>query len=293
MEITKYHGCGNDFLIARDCPLSDAQKKQLVIALCDRHTGIGADGFIFVSYHPLEMKYYNRDGSRAWMCGNGIRCFAKYLSDTQSMMKRHYTVQSGPHQVAVHIKCRDPFTAAIDLGTPSLDAKWIQSSDHKEIWGRTLTVDGRDYTVDTLYIQTIHTVVLTDELSEKWADIAAVMHCHPLFAAKTNVNFAQVMDRNQVRIMTYERGVGITNACGTGCAAVAWDTWKRGLTDPDVTMICAKGNLDIHIDPQSEALTLIGGAQHIMSGTIPDDVIRDALKNEQDAVQSDHDAYCE
>ena len=290
MEINKYHGCGNDFLIAMDPPLSQTQKKQLVIALCERHTGIGADGFIFVSMHPLEMKYYNRDGSRAWMCGNGIRCFAKYLWDTGRLRKQHYIVQSGPHHVEVNIQCQDPFTVAIDLGIPSIASKWIQSSDQKEIWGRKLTVNEQEFIVDTLYVQTIHTVVLVENAQANWEKIGEVLHCHPLFLAKTNVNLAEVIDRDHVRIVTYERGVGLTNACGTGCAAVAWDMWKHGICDNDVTLLCAQGTLQIHIDPANGAVTLIGGAQKIMSGAISDTFIHSCL-DEKAGEPLDHNAY--
>ncbi len=293
MEITKYHGCGNDFLIAMNLPLSDAQKKQLVIALCKRHTGIGADGFIFVSLNPVEMIYYNRDGSRAWMCGNGIRCFARYLFDTGKLRKDQYIVRCGPHEVMVKIQSHDPFIAAIDLGIPTLSPRWIQSMDHQKIWGRTLTVNGRDYMVDTLYIQTIHTVVQVENFDDDCEEVGAKLHCHPLFTAKSNVNFAQRIHRKEVRILTYERGVGMTNACGTGCAAVAWDMWKRGLVDPDVTMICKQGSLHIHIDPRDGAVTLSGGAQPIMSGTIFDDWLSAYLKDDKDMASCDHDAYCE
>lgn len=283
MKISKYHGCGNDFLIAMDEPLSETKKKQLVIALCERHTGIGADGFIFVSVDPLEMKFYNRDGSRAWMCGNGIRCFAKYLFDTGLLRKRRYTVQCGPHRVEVNINCWEPFTVAIGLGIPSLAAEWIQSSDHKTIWNRPLTVKDVTYRLDTVYITTIHTIVYVEDAERDWEAVGEAIHCHPLYSAKTNVNFAQILDRNRVRMVTYERGVGMTNACGTGCAAVAWDAWKHGWVEADVTLICAKGTLQVHIDPTTESLTLIGGAQRIMNGEINNELLESCFALNQEA----------
>lgn len=268
MEISKYHGCGNDFLITLDQPLAQAQKRQLVITLCDRHIGIGADGFIFVSLDPLTMEFYNCDGSRAAMCGNGIRCLADYLWEEGLVKKQHYTVQCGPHQVEVKCCGIDPFQAAIGLGTPSLAPDQIQSSDHRIIWNRSFTIQGHGYIIDTLYITTIHTVIFVEDDPTSYEAVGAALHCHPLFAAKTNVDFARIIDRCHIRMATYERGVGMTNACGTGCAAVAWDAWKRGYVDHEVTFIHPYGMLQVHIDPISEAVTLIGGAQRIISGTV-------------------------
>ncbi len=174
---------------------------------CDRHTGIGADGFIAVAEDPLEMIYYNQDGSRAPMCGNGIRCFAAFCQDEGIMSQDAYDVQTLAGMQKVKVLQEEPFQVRIDMGMPSdaLEQIGIESP----IWGMPLRLfDGRTITLYSLFMGTIHTVVFVDEFAADLAEIGRQVCMHPLYAHQTNVNFVQVVDEHTMRVRTYERGCG-------------------------------------------------------------------------------------
>ena len=161
IQVSKYHGCGNDFIIARASVLSGIDLADLARHACDRHTGIGADGFIAVAEDPLEMIYYNQDGSRAPMCGNGIRCFAAFCHDEGIMIQDAYDVQTLAGMQKVKVLQEEPFQVRIDMGMPSdaLEQIGIESP----IWGMPLRLfDGRTITLYSLFMGTIHTVVFVD-----------------------------------------------------------------------------------------------------------------------------------
>lgn len=266
IELSKYHGCGNDFIITSDVLYRDEEKKAMVIQYCDRHTGIGADGFMFVHQAPLEMEFYNCDGSRAPMCGNGIRCFAKYVYDEGICDLSEYEVKTLAGMMQIHVTSFQPFEVCVTLGKPTLDPSKIHSDQGREVFQYPMSVMGEIYTIDTLFIGTIHTVLFVpNAFDERLAVLGKRIHDHPLFLEKTNVNFVEVVNEHHIRLQTYERGVGMTLACGTGCCAAVWDAWKHGLVAHDVEVELCKGSLYITID-ENEMITMRGSATRIMKG---------------------------
>lgn len=266
LPISKYHGCGNDFLLIRDQALSAADKRSLAYTLCDRHTGIGADGMIFVYTNPLTMEIYNCDGSTAPMCGNGIRCFAKYVYDNHLMKQSDYEVATPIGKIKLHVCSFQPFLVAVQMGKPTLDPKAIQVNADHMIWDYPLIVDQQTLRIDAMFMTTVHTVVfIEDDASFPFAKLGKAIHEHTLFQAKTNVNFVKILDRSHIRVHTYERGVGLTLACGSGCCASVWSAWKHRFVDRDVQVQLEKGTLSIHIDDQEQVI-MCGGAEAIMNG---------------------------
>lgn len=266
IELCKYHGCGNDFILTTHTAFSEEEKKQMVIAYCDRHTGIGADGFIFVHKAPLEMEFYNCDGSKAPMCGNGIRCFAKYIYDEGICDLTEYEVQTLAGHMKLKVTSLEPFEVCVTIGKPSLDPSLIHSDQGREVYGYPMSVMGEIYTIDTLFIGTIHTVLfVSNAFDERLEELGKRIHDHPLFLEKTNVNFVEVVDEGHIRLQTYERGVGMTLACGTGCCAAVWDAWKHGFVNDEVAVELVKGTLYISID-ENEMITMRGSAKRIMKG---------------------------
>lgn len=213
----KYHGCGNNFILFDYEDVKQYQFPALARSVCDIHAGIGADGMIIVKQHPLEMIFYNQDGSRAPMCGNGIRCFAKYVWDKKMVDRDCFPVETMAGTMMIQIKDEGKFKAKVNMGKPSFDIEKLHLSkyifDIKEY-----ELEG--FTVGSLFMGTIHTVVFVDSLDSINCEEEGKKICfHPLFKEKTNVNFVEIMGEHNMRVMTYERGVGLTKACGSGCCA--------------------------------------------------------------------------
>ena len=258
IKVSKYHGLGNDFILTRYDETYDIEK--LVRACCDRHTGIGADGMIFVKENPLEMVYYNQDGSRAPMCGNGIRCFAAYCFDEGSCTDEKIPVQTLAGEKIVYRVSENPFVVRVDMEEPIYSNALLNVDENESVWKRNL------HGVDTysLFMATVHTVVFVDEaFNEKNVELGKLI-CHDSFFKKqTNVNFVQVKDRNHIVVMTYERGCGITLACGTGACASVVVANKLGLTDEHVDVELKIGHLQIDLE---DHVFMSGPAKKIIEG---------------------------
>ena len=264
IQVSKYHGCGNDFIIARASALSGIDLTDLARHACDRHTGIGADGFIAVAEDPLEMVYYNQDGSRAPMCGNGIRCFAAFCHDEGIMIQDAYDVQTLAGVQKVKVMQEEPFQVRIDMGMPSdaLERIGIESP----IWGMPLRLsDGQTITLYSLFMGTIHTVVFVDEFAADLAEIGRQVCMHPLYAHQTNVNFVQVVDEHTMRVRTYERGCGMTLACGTGACASLVCAVREGKMSEKAHVLLEKGELVVELNAQGHVM-MSGPAVRVMKG---------------------------
>lgn len=273
---SKYHGCGNNFIIIRECELaagSIGEKEYPTFAqkVCDINTGIGADGLIIVREEPeLEMVFYNMDGSRAPMCGNGIRCFAYFCLNEGIKMENSYPVKTLAGNMVVDVTSEEPFMARIDMGRPIFDPSSIAvKSEGKDFLDRELTIsDGSKWQVNSLFMGTVHTVVLVDNY--EYFDIEYVGRelCeHPAYTEKTNVNFVRVIDENTVEMKTYERGVGMTLACGTGACASAVITDMKGLCKKKTEVILALGSLMIEIKDDGSVF-MEGPSVKIAEGTL-------------------------
>lgn len=264
LSVSKYHGCGNDFIIARASELSGINLPDLAQRACDRHTGIGADGFIAVGEGPLEMIYYNQDGSRAPMCGNGIRCFAAFCHDEQITRTAAYDVQTLAGVQKVRILQEAPFRVQIDMGMPDDDPRRIGISE--PIWGKQLTLaDGTAVTLYSLFMGTVHTVVFVDDFDADIAEAGRQICTHPLYAEQTNVNFVQVVDDQTMRVRTYERGCGMTLACGTGACAALVCAVREGKMNEKAHVLLEKGELLVELNEQGHVM-MSGPAVRVMKG---------------------------
>ncbi|MCF0246123.1 MAG: diaminopimelate epimerase [Ileibacterium sp.] len=267
--VSKYHGCGNDFIILRHSAVEDWNEEQLkdfIVSVCDRHTGIGADGCIFVNEDPLEMIYYNQDGSRADMCGNGIRCFAAYCSDEGLEDKGLYDVQTLAGTKTISVISKDPFYCQIAMGKPDWDPKKIKTSNLQRLWNSPISTPFGDYEISSFYMSTIHTVLFEDEpFADQWAAIGEAIGKHPLFEEQTNVNFVKVLNDHEIEAATWERGCGMTLACGTGMCASALCALLQNKTGPHVDVHMKKGTLHIDIE-KDQSVYLSGPAVKIMEG---------------------------
>ncbi len=281
-NISKYHGCGNNFVIIGEAELAD----QLGIAcgeesadayakfaarVCDESVGIGADGFIVCRTEPaLEMVFFNRDGSRAPMCGNGIRCFAHYCREHGIRTEDSYPVKTLAGDMVVEVKSSNPFRVQIDMGCPIFEpAAVCVDSDAPDLMELELHLkDGNTLTVSSLFMGTIHTVLFVDDTEADRVEALGEEICNaPVFAEKTNVNFVKIIDDHTLQMITYERGVGMTQACGTGACASVVAAARKGLCSGSAEVILPLGSLKIEIKDDGRVM-MEGPSVHVLEGKL-------------------------
>jgi diaminopimelate epimerase len=270
MEIffAKYHGLGNDFVVIDYDEVATLNFEQLAKTLCNRYTGVGADGLIIVKYRPLEMLFYNSDGSTANMCGNGIRCLAHYLY-TSGADASTFSIKTGAGNIQVEITGEEPFLAKVNMGKPDFTPANVPViTDQPAFIHQSVNVDGKEFLLSSVLMGTVHTVVFVEDIDavdvEKTGDAIGNL---PVFPDYSNVNFVQVVDNKTLRVRTNERGVGPTLACGTGCCAAAVIANKSGYTDTEVKVELALGTLDVEIT--AEGVYLQGPAVRVYDGNMP------------------------
>ena len=234
MKFTKMHGCGNDYIYINGFQEKIVQKEKIIPFLSDRHFGIGGDGVIFINSSPIadfEMEMYNADGSRAEMCGNGIRCVAKYVYDKGLTDKTVLTIESMGKikEITLSTENGTVKTVRVDMGEPELMASKIPVvSNQERVVGELIEVNGEQYPITCVSMGNPHAVVFlqdTDQLksldSIEIEKIGPKFENHSKFPNRINTEFVEVIDRNHVAMRVWERGTGETLACGTGCCATA------------------------------------------------------------------------
>lgn len=266
IPFAKYHGCGNNFIIVKEQDVLGKDYSLLAQAVCCAATGIGADGLIVVREEPeLEMVFYNMDGSRAPMCGNGIRCFAAYCFDNGIRTEAVYPVKTLAGEMIVNRIETSPFLVKISMGKPSFRSADFGVLDGSETFlAQELETTEGTFTVSSCFMGTVHTVVWVEEFPSESA--ASQLSNHPVFTEKTNVNFVKRMDYKTLAIKTFERGVGFTFACGTGACASLVMGIRQGRCGSKVTVRLPYGRLIIEQLPDGE-VTMAGPAVRVAEGT--------------------------
>ena len=224
----KYHGTGNDFIIFNGIDNKYKDKVRLAKRVCHRNFGIGSDGMIIAeksSVAHVKMDFYNADGTSAPMCGNGIRCFAKYVFDNKIVEKTEFLVETlaGIMKVSLQILENKTSSVTINMGQPLLDIKNMDvTMDVPEFINKPLTVENAVFNISIITLGTLHGVIFVDDLEKIDIDYyGKLIESHNLFPKKINVNFTEVIDEKNIKVSTFERGVGKTLSCGTGSAAAA------------------------------------------------------------------------
>ena len=250
MDFTKMHGLGNDFLIIED----DGKERDwnaLAVSLCRRRLSVGGDGILIVMPSDIadtRMRIINADGSEAEMCGNGIRCFAKYVYENGIVKKADMTVETLAGIIRPRLVVVDGCVTgvSVDMGKPAFDRPSIPMTGAGSAFDVQLQAAGRPVIVSSLLMGVPHTMVLTDSIDEQEVKVLGpAIERHEMYPNKTNVNFVEVMDKDNIKILTWERGAGLTLACGTGSCASVVATYKKGLTANCVTVHHSVGALFI------------------------------------------------
>lgn len=285
MKFTKMHGCGNDYIYinALEEKIPDRWKPSLVRRLSDRTCGIGGDGVIFIdscTEADFEMEMYNADGSRGEMCGNGIRCVAKYVYEKGMTRKRELVIKSCDRLVTLTLtrvektmgKAGCVQEVRVNMGCPIFEPEKIpvtECESRELAIGEPIWVCGRLFTMTCVSMGNPHAVIFVEELSDFPVErFGPMFERHSRFPQRINVEFVQVLDRKTIRMRVWERGTGETKACGTGaCAAVAACV-LNDLTEPQVTVKLLGGQLYIAWNRLENAIYMQGPAHTVFEGEI-------------------------
>jgi len=273
MKFQKMHGLGNDFILMDEIDPSQYNLPELAIKLCDRHQGIGADGIILIlpsKIADVKMRIINSDGSEANMCGNGIRCFAKYVFDNQINTANSFTIETGAGIMIPELIIEDGKVklVKVNMGAPILERSEIpMKGTQGQVINEILAIDGKDYFITSLLMGVPHTIVFVDHVDD--TDIVTIgmkIEKHPYFIKGTNVNFVEVLNDHEIKIRTWERGAGSTLACGTGSCASAVASSLNNKTGKTVTVHLTLGSLLIEwIDG---IVYMTGTANHVFEGEV-------------------------
>jgi diaminopimelate epimerase len=280
MKFTKMQGCGNDYVYvdgAKEKILHD-EKPELVRKLSDRHFGVGGDGVIFInpsSEADFEMEMYNSDGSRGEMCGNGIRCVAKYVYDKGLTDKKDITIISGGSVKYLKLTTEGEgrghvSLVRVNMGTPILEPKLIPVvADGDVVVSEPITAGGKTYNMTCVSMGNPHAVIFMDKVDELDIEkLGPYFENHDRFPNRTNTEFVQIIDRKTVFMRVWERGSGETLACGTGCCATAVACILNGLTDDSITVKLLGGELQIEWERDENTVYMTGPATIVFEGEI-------------------------
>ena len=251
MKFTKWQGTGNDFVIVNGFEETIVDYSAKAIELCDRHFGIGADGLILVlpsAIADFRMRIFKSDGGEAEMCGNGIRCFARYVYENGLLDKTELSVETLAGIIRPKLLPADgkETLVCVDMGEPRLNRGEIPMTG--EPAGRVidvpLVVGGADYRITCVSMGNPHCVIFTDAVEElDLPTLGRPIEGHPWFPRKTNVEFVKVLDRQNLRMRVWERGAGVTLACGTGTCATVVAAVLNDKTDRKVRVRLDGGEL--------------------------------------------------
>ena len=279
MNFTKMHGLGNDFILVDDLNKTFPKEKAQALAakLCHRNAGIGGDGLIFVQRGeraPLRMSLYNSDGSMAEMCGNGIRCFARYAYDNGFIKATEFDIETdaGIKRAVLSLDEVGGVSAVrICMGMPILNRKDIPMTGDPEATCRLETISARDrnFTVSAANTGVPHVVVFLNEpmKDEDILRYGPALENNPAFPRRTNVNFVEVISEDAIRVRTWERGCGRTLACGTGACACVVLAADAGYTGRKARVELALGSLEVEWTQDGE-IYMSGPAAYSFTGSV-------------------------
>lgn len=273
MKFTKMQALGNDFVIVDRFRETLPSPEKAAPLMCDRHFGIGADGLIIVGpseKYDFSMRVINSDGSEAEMCGNGIRCLARYIVEQGYAKGTEFVTESlrGPHAQKVSLDRGRFVDVTTYMGRPELRRSHIPmlGTDSERVVDEPLVVDGVEYRVTLVNVGNPHCVVFVNDVGAlDLATLGPKFENHPLFPKRINTEFIQVLDRNNLRMRVWERGCGETLACGTGATASTVAAILNGHTFDTVMVHLLGGDLTIEWR-NHEDLYMTGSAQTVFTG---------------------------
>ena len=274
MRFTKMQGLGNDYVYVNCFKEKIDNPPELARRISDRHFGVGSDGLIMINPSDkadFEMEMYNADGSRGEMCGNGIRCVAKYVYDYGLTDKTSVSVETlgGIKYLDLTVQDGKVKLVKVNMGRPELaPSKVPVAAEGDRAVDEPITVDGKEYRMTCVSMGNPHAVIFTDrDIRElPLEEIGPKFENHERFPKRVNTEFVRVLDRRTAEMRVWERGSGETLACGTGACAVAVACVLNGLTEDEVTVRLLGGDLQIKWDRENDIVYMTGPAEVVFDG---------------------------
>ena len=274
MKFTKMQGIGNDYVYVNCLQETIENPSELAKKISDRHYGVGSDGLIMINPSDkadFEMEMYNADGSRGEMCGNGIRCVAKYVYDYGLTDKTSISVETlaGIKYLDLTVEDGNVVLVQVDMGKPMLRPEEVPVvSEKEEVIDEPITVDGQEYRMTCVSMGNPHAVVFIDQDVKEFPleTVGVKFENHERFPKRVNTEFVNVLDRHTAQMRVWERGSGETLACGTGACAVAVACALNGLTEDEVTVKLLGGDLQIKWDREKNTVYMTGPAEVVFDG---------------------------
>ena len=276
MKFTKMHGLGNDFVFVDGFSEHVADAQRLTVEICDRRTGVGGDGLVVImpsDKAAFKMHYINSDGSLAEMCGNAIRCLSKYVYEHGLTRATDFVVETlgGLNRQILTVENGRVVEVSVDMGAPKfLRLEIPMLGANTTVIGEPLEVDGRSYRITSLSMSNPHVVIFVDDVDKApVTEVGPKIEHHPAFPRRTNVEFVQILDRDNIRMRIWERGCGETLASGSGSCASVVASIINGFTGRSVNVHLRLGRLKISW-PDGGSVTMTGPATEVFTGEWPD-----------------------
>ena len=273
VQFWKMHGLGNDFIVIdnRDGKISETEAAGLARTLCERRLSVGADGLLLLSNSAIadaRMRTFNADGSEAEMCGNGVRCFAKYIYENGIVKKKELSVETlaGLKNVWLTVLNEAVEAVKVDMGTPDWERSKIPMLGQGTCINQDLRVDEENYKVTCLSMGNPHCVIFVENVDECPVEyVGQLVENHEAFPKRTNVEFVQVLGKNELKVRVWERGCGETMACGTGACASAVAANRLGKVGGRVKVHLRGGDLQLDV---GERVFMTGPAEKVFEGKL-------------------------
>jgi len=278
IKFGKLHGLGNDYVIIDESKkeiIPENEKEEVCKFIGDRHFGVGSDGILFVypsKIADIGYRMFNPDGSEAEMCRNGIRCFGNFIYTNNIIKKETIDIETNDGIKNMEIKLEDdkPVLYKVDMGLSRFESSKIPvKSEKNEFINETFELNDEKFNLTAINIGNPHAIIIVDDV--KLIDITEygpVIENHPLFPEKINVHFVQIISKNEAKMITWERGAGVTLACGTGATGSAIVGYKLGLLDKDILLHLPGGDLNFNIYEKNGAIGAFmeGPAEYVFDG---------------------------
>ena len=275
LKFTKMHGCGNDYVYVNCFQERVDNPEQTARFVSDRHMGIGSDGLILIQPSKVadfKMAMYNADGSQGAMCGNGVRCIAKYVYDYGLTDKTSISLETkaGIKYLDLTVEQGKVTMVKVNMGRPILSAKEIPvKADTEQVIDAPIVAGGQEYHMTCVSMGNPHAVIFVEDTeSLPLTELGPLFEFHEAFPDRVNTEFVQVVDRQNVKMRVWERGYGETLACGTGTCATAVACVLNGLTEEEITVHLRGGEIRVKYDREEDVVWMTGPATVVFDGEL-------------------------
>lgn len=274
IQFVKMHGAGNDYIYVDTDKYPITNPEKYAIEWSSPHTGIGSDGLVLIGSSDkadFSMRIFNADGSEAMMCGNASRCIGKYLYESGKTSKTEIELDtlSGIKILKLDVQNGKVNRVTVDMGTPSYEPVDFEGEGKEKMVLKPIEIDGKQFIGTAISMGNPHFVIFVDDINSTPISIyGPKLECHPYFPNRVNVEFAQMLSDGKIRMRVWERGSGITMACGTGACATAVAAAVTGKSGRKSDIVMDGGTLTIEWDETSKHVFMTGPATKVFEGTI-------------------------